>query len=61
MTYYRAGMLRPTDCEQCDCQQARWDGRSSVLRSDPPTGCACGHPFSRHVYRPAERTGEYPA
>lgn len=55
MTFYRAGMMRPTNCELCDCAQARWNAGVDMVT------CRCGHLFSRHVYRPAERTGEYPS
>lgn len=45
------GPLRPTNCEQCDCQQHRWNGYSCMLRTDPPETCECGHLTSRHVFR----------
>lgn len=46
--------LRPRHCtvDGCACQQWQWDGRPSALKSDPPSGCRCGHPTSRHSFIP---------
>lgn len=54
MTYYREGQMRPTNCEECDCAQYYSD-----LVSWSMTRCRCGHAAGRHIFRPAERTGEF--
>ena len=54
----RPGQMHPTNCELCDCQHYRWNGASSMLRTDPPSTCLCGDPCSRHVFRPFDPASE---
>lgn len=52
MSWYRKGEMAPRDCEECGCQQWRWNAAPSALRTDPPSTCTCGHPTARHRFRP---------
>lgn len=51
MHYNYLDDLHPVECELCYCKHHRLDGRSHMLRGDPPSACQCGHPTSRHRFR----------
>lgn len=42
--------LRPHDCEICHCRQWQWNGAPSMLLTDPPSTCVCGHLTSKHHF-----------
>lgn len=48
--------LHPVECELCFCKHYRHNGRSNVLRTDPPSTCRCGHMSMRHRFRQVRET-----
>lgn len=46
------GELHPTDCKLCDCAGHRSALGTGMTREDPVFRCICGHPTSRHRFRP---------
>ena len=50
-TYNYLDDIHPAECTECYCRHHRDDGRSHVLRGDPPSACRCGHLTVRHRWR----------
>lgn len=56
MHYNYLDDLHPVECTECYCRHHRHNGRSSVLRGDPPSACQCGHLTARHRFREVRET-----
>jgi len=51
MHYNYLDDMHPAECTECYCRHHRADGRSHVLRGDPPSACQCGHLTVHHRWR----------
>ncbi len=51
MHYNYLDDIHPVECTKCYCRHHRDDGRSHVLRGDPPSACRCGHLTVHHRWR----------
>lgn len=45
--------MTPHECtvEGCACTMHRWNGKSRVYQTDPPSTCTCGHRTAQHRFR----------